>query len=158
MANGASISLPARPTPSASGISPSAVTSAVISTGSSRSAAARAMSARVQRAALAIDQVFEMRQQQDGIARADAEHRDQPHQRAQRQALPGERQRQHAADQAERQIQHHEAPPAGGARRPRQQHHDEAERHQRIQHQVAPRGLLRRGLAAELHPGARRVV
>jgi len=56
----------------------------------------------IPRSAFGVDQMLVVRELQDGIARADSEHRHQPYERAQGDSDAGRRDRQHAADQAER--------------------------------------------------------
>ena len=98
IAIGASISWPGRPSPKASGTRPSAAISAVMNTGAKRSAAAMRIVWRRPGPALLVDEMLDVRQHHHRVARADAEHGDEPDEAAERQADAAGHDRRHAAD------------------------------------------------------------
>ncbi len=91
-----------------------------------------------------------VRQLQYGIARADSEHRHQPHERAQGDSDAGRRDRQHAADQAEREIDHHQPAVGTPSKRDEQYHEYQCQRETGIKLKLGARPILRLGRTREL--------
>ncbi len=102
VAIGPSISRPGSPVPSASGSRPSAVDQRGHQNGRQPLGRAAQRGFQPPRHAFHVHQVLVVRHQHDGVAQGDAEQRDEPHQRAQRQPTAGrEQHRADAADQRE---------------------------------------------------------
>ncbi len=106
---------------------PSPVSSAVSSTGVSRSSAPRAAVGKVPWLRLHVHQMVVVRHQQNGVARRHAEQSDEADHGAQGQRAAGQGDRRHAADQRARQRQQHQQHVPGMPERQRQQQHDEHE-------------------------------